>query len=100
MDVGDVCTPLLVDRICAKITLEYVFLIIRHGTLVRMMVIFLYNNRTQTLPCHMALDTLQAARDTVPVQDAPDFHRPIALFGFVKYLFYPAAEFLLRFLSV
>ena len=65
-----------------------------------MMVIFLYNNRTQTLPCHMALDTLQAARDTVPVQDAPDFHRPIALLGFVKYLFYPAAEFLIRFLSV
>ena len=62
-----------------------------------MMVIFLYNNRTQTLPCHMALDTLQAARDTVPVQNAPDFHRPIALLGFVKYLFYPAAEFLIRF---
>ena len=80
MDVGDVCTPLLVDRICAKITLEYVFLIIRHGTLVRMMVIFLYNNRTQTLPCHMALDTLQAARDTVPVQDTADFDCTVALF--------------------
>ena len=100
MDIGDVSTPFPVDRICLEITLEYVFLIIRHGTMVRMMVIFFYNNRAQTLPCHMALDTFQAARNAVPVQDAADLHRPIALPGFFKYLFYPAAEFLIRFLPV
>ena len=70
-----------------------VFLIVRYGTVVRVMVIFLYNHRAQPLLLHMTLHTFQAAWDAIPVQDAAYLHSSITTLGVIKSPLHLAAEF-------
>lgn len=100
MDIGYVSTPLLVDCISVKIALQDVFLIVWYGTIVRVMVIFCYNNGPQPLLLHMTLHTFQAAWDAVLVQDAAYLHGSIAALGFLISPLYLTAEFFIGLLPV
>ena len=51
MDVSDIRTPLLIDSIRFKITPPDIFLVIRDTAVVGMMIVLLYYDGAQSLPC-------------------------------------------------
>ena len=80
MDVSDIRTPFLVDRVRPKITSQNIFLIIRNAAMVGMMIVFLYYDGAQPLLRHMSLHPLNTAGCTVIIQCVAYFDGSIPLF--------------------
>ena len=79
MDIGNIGTPFLVDGFRLEITLQNVFLIIGNGSVIGMVVVFLYYNRTQSLICHMPLNSFYAVGSPAVIEGTAYFNRPIPL---------------------
>ena len=80
MDVSDIRTPFLVDRVRPKITSKNIFLIIRNAAMVGMMIVFLYYDGAQPLLRHMSLHPLNTAGCTVIIQRVAYFDGSMPLF--------------------
>jgi len=78
MDIGNISTPFLVDSFRFEITLQNVFLIIGNGSMIGMMVVFLYYDRAQPLLCHMSLNPFYAAGNPAVIEGVAYFNRPIS----------------------
>ncbi len=61
MDIGNIGTPFLVDGFRLEITFQNILFIIGNGSVIGMMVVFLYYNRAKPLLCHMSLNPLDTA---------------------------------------
>ena len=68
--------------------------------MVRVMVIFLYNNGAQPLPCHMALHAFYAAGGSAVIEDAAYLDSPVSLFGIIVSPLHFSVKFLIFPLSV
>lgn len=79
MNIGDVCTPFLIDGFRLEITVQEGHLIIGDTAMVGMMAVFLYCDRAQTLLCHMPLDPLDVAGRPAVIERAAYFDSPMPL---------------------
>ena len=67
------------DSICLKTVLEDIYFTVWYGTMVDMMVIFLYHYGTNPLFCHMSLRPFYAAGGSAIIKDTTYFYSPISL---------------------
>ena len=80
MNVGNIRTSFLMNRLGLKITSQDIGLIIRDNSVVRMVVILFYHDRPQPLVGHMPLDTLDTAGNSAAIEDMTYFNSTIPLF--------------------
>lgn len=80
MNVGNIRTPFLMNRLGLKITSQDIGLIIRDSSVIRMVVILFYHDRPQPLVGHMPLDALDTAGNSAAIEDMTYFNSTIPLF--------------------
>ena len=79
MDIGNIGTPFLVDGFRLEITLQNILFIIGNGSVIGMMVVFLYYNRAKPLLCHMPLNPFYATGSPAAIEGTAYFNCPIPL---------------------